>query len=121
MSKNNSYISQERKQLLEKADAYLKEFESLREDLEESTLKFGKNVLIVSSIGLGIALSYKLLSESSDKEENIENFKSKSKRKPTRFGSAIKTLAIPFLLGIAKSIVLPDLNKNKQESDGGNP
>ncbi|QNL22011.1 hypothetical protein HZR84_08680 [Hyphobacterium sp. CCMP332] len=121
MSKNNSYISPERKQLLEKADAYWREFESVREDLEESTLKFGKNVLIVSSIGLGIALSYKLLSESSDKEENKENFKNKYKRKPSRFGSAFKTLAIPFFIGIAKSIVLPDLNKSKQQSNGGNP
>ncbi len=121
MSKNNSHISPERKELLEKAEAYLNEFENLREDLGESALKIGKNLLIVTSIGLGIALSYKLLSDSSDKEENTDVIKNKSKRKPSRFGSALKTIAIPFLLGIAKSFILPDLDKNKPKNNGGNP
>lgn len=121
MDDKNSNIMQERQDLLNKAESYFEELELAREDLEESSKKIGRNLLIFASIGIGVAFTYKLFS--GDKKENKTPDKPEEKtyKKPSRFGSAMKAIAVPFLLGIAKNVVFSSMNSGKNESDGGNP
>ena len=117
MSKRNGNIAEERRKLIRKADEYYQEFESAREDLEKSSKKLGQNILIIATVGFGLAATYKLLfpEESSEKKESEIIYKSSASGN-SRLGSALKSIAVPFLIGIAKNIILPtDRNVRDQE------
>ncbi len=120
MSRVNDNFNSERRELLNKAESYYEEWEEATLKLEEDVEKIGKNLLVVASIGVGLAFTYKLLSGADD-EQNPQNISKDTYKKPSRFGSAMKAIAVPFLLGIAKNVVFPDLNKNKKDNNGGNP
>lgn len=116
MSKHLSNISKERKDLLKKAEAYYSEFEEAREELENSSKKLGQNILIVGAIGLGLALTYNLLF-SEDDEENGKDITAKKLNysRSSRIGSAAKSIAFPFLMGMAKNMIFPN-SKTEEDS-----
>ena len=94
--------NKEKQVLLEKAEAYLQEWEEAKSNLEKSSVDFGKKLALVIIIGLSLIYVFQLLN-SDDDEDKPKKRKPKSE---SRIFKALQSLAMPILLKGLKNIIL---------------
>ena len=116
MSDNKEHISEKKQKLIKRADLYYHELEEATEDLQESSKKFGRNLLLIGAIGAGIFTTIRLLVPKTKKDQNeIYLEKNRAKKGSSRFTGALKALTMPILVGVVKNIVFSELDKEKKK------